>query len=491
MLEEKPYGVFSDSNYFTTEGDALNALLYAYDPINNIEYGARFMFNLADVPTNQYKAYNRGFPNGFYNWDVNTNTEEFLYFFKYAYLGISRANSVLTNVVKMKNISEGSRSQFLGEAHFLRAFHYFMLVRTYGSVPLHAKVVESIDEAGASYATIEDLYAFIIKDLENANALLKVSKQQGRADKIAAQALLSKVYLTLASSKSTGAPGYEWISNENDMYVKAAQYANEVLTKQNIYGLEPNLLNVYDVDHQRDSREHIFITSMYRDGKGFEGNFSQLPQMFGIGLPVIYISSSITGGAGVSKVIDNTGCWSYYRVDADFYNSFANNDLRKKLMVSTIYNANGSVLANWTPANLNSSNSTENAFFYPFCRKYTDPKSLSNRTSANLYLMRFAEVALTYAEAVGPTTEGYYWLNKVRERAKLDPLAPGLDVVNFRKAVWDELTFELAFEGHGIYELRRTNRVITGITNKTVKQDYAYFYPIPQRETDLNPKINN
>src|SRR5690606_10230737 len=112
---------------------------------------------------------------------------------------------------------------------------------------------------------------------------------------------------------------------------------------------------------------------------------------------------------------------------------------------------------------------------------YTDPLSNGNRTSANLYLIRFAEIALAYAEAAGPTTEGYYWINEVRNRAGLGELTPNLSPQEFREAVWDELTFELAFEGHGLFELRRTNRVMTEITNKTVNQEYAYFYPIPQR----------
>lgn len=487
MLEEKPYGVFANNNYYNTEQDAMNALLYAYDPINNIEYGARFLFNLADITTNQYKFYGRGLETSLYTWDVNSNTEEFLYFFKYAYLGISRANSVLENVVKMENISAASKRQFLGEAHFLRAFNYFMLVRTYGEVPLHDKVVESITQAKAQYGSIEELYAFIIKDLEEAISMLVITKQQGRADKVAAQFLLSKVYLTMASSKMTGAPGYEWVTDHEAAYAKAAEYSGAVVNGQSTYGLDPSLLNVFDVNHQADGIEHIFMTSMYRDGKGYEGNYSQLPQMFGIGLPTIYISSSITGGAGVQKVIESATCWSYYRVDNDFYDTYANDDLRKKMMVSTIYNENGSVLAEYSPSNINSGNPTLNAFYYPFCRKYTDPLSLSNRTSANLYLMRFAEAALTYAEAAGPTTDGYKWANAVRGRAGLGELPENLPPKQFREAIWQELTWELAFEGHGIYELRRTNRVVEGITNKQVKQEYAYFFPVPQREVDLNP----
>lgn len=489
MLKEDAYGVYSNDNYYQTETDALNALLYSYDPINNIEYAQRFLFYLMDIPTNQYKSYNKGLETAFFNWEINSNTEEFTYFFKYAYLSISRANSVLENVSKMNNITEAAKQQYLGEAYFLRAFNYFMLVRTFGEIPLHEKVVESINQSKAEYVSIEELYSFVINDLERAIDMLTINKQQGRADKVAAQSLLSKVYLTLASSKMTNAAGYEWVSDYEDMYSKAAEYAYEVVENQSIYGLDPNLANVYDVESQASGIEHIFITSMSRDGRGEEGNFSQLPQIYTIGLSGVYISTSLTGGSQVMPTLDpNISNWQVFRVDDEFYNSYEDDDLRKRLMVTTIYNSDGSVRATWSKDNLTSSDPVLFQFYYPFCRKYTDPKSNSHRTSANVYLMRFAEVALTYAEALGPTEKGYEWINKVRARAGLGELTPGLSVRDFREAVWNELTFELAFEGHGLLELRRINKVVENITNKTVKQDYAYFYPIPQREIDLNPK---
>ncbi|HEY9559256.1 MAG TPA: RagB/SusD family nutrient uptake outer membrane protein [Anseongella sp.] len=489
MLKETPFGVYSNENYYNTENDALNALLYAYDPINNIEYGARFLFNLTDITTNQYKSYNKGLETNLYTWDVTPNTEEFPYFFKYAYLSISRANSVLENVSKMKNISGSLQKQFLGEARFLRAFNYFMLVRAFGSVPMHDKVVEGVDQGQAPYASIEELYAFIISDLEEAITMMEVQKQQGRADKVAAQSLLAKVYLTMASSRMTGSPGYEWVQDYEATYEQAAKYAYEVLYGQGVYGLDPDLARVYNVRHQGDGMEHIFITSMSREGKGQEGNFSQLPQMFGLGLPTVYMPVSLNGGGGVQTMIEpGQTCWQYYRVDSDFYHRFGDDDLRKRLMVTTIYNQDGSVLAEWSEDNLTSTNPTLFAFYFPFCRKYADPLSNGNRTSANLYLIRFAEVALAYAEAAGPTAEGYHWINEVRKRAGLDDLTPGLSPAEFREAIWQELTFELAFEGHGLFELRRINRVMENVTNKTVKAEYAYFFPIPQREADLNPK---
>lgn len=489
LLTEKAYGVYSNENYYQTEADALNSLLYAYDPINNIEYAQRFLFYLMDVPTNQYKSYNKNLETALFNWEINANTEEFTYFFKYAYLGISRANSVLENVATMKNITSATRQQYLGEALFLRAYNYFMLVRTFGEVPLHKNVVTSINQSKADYASIEELYSFIIQDLEKAIPMLTIAKQQGRADKVAAQSLLSKVYLTMASSKMTNAPGYNWVSDAEETYKKAAEYAYAVVGNQTTYGLDPNLANVYEVESQSTSTEHIFITSMSREGKGEEGNYSQLPQIYTIALSGVYIPKSLTGGGPVMPTVSpNISNWSVFRVDGDFYDSFDDSDLRKKLMVTTIYNADGSVRARWSKSNLTSSDPVLFQFYYPFCRKYTDPGSNSHRTSANVYLIRFAEVALAYAEAAGPTAKGYEWINKVRARAGLPNLTPGLSVKDFREAVWKELNYELAFEGHGLLELRRINRVVQGITNKTVKQEYAYFYPVPQREIDLNPK---
>lgn len=486
-LEEDPYGVYSNQNFYSTEEDALSALLYAYEPINYIEYAARFMLYMGDVSSNQYKMYGKAQETNLYTWEVDTNTDEFLYLFKYCYLSIGRANSVLENVAGMSNISASSKNQYLGEAYFLRAFNYFMLVKNYGSVPYRSKSVTGTSEIQAPYATIEELYGYIIKDLETATSLMEIVKSQGRADKVAAQALLSKVYLTMASSKMTGAPGYDWVKDYEEAYQQASKWAQEVLNKQSSYALEEDLTKVYDVDYHATSPEHIFITSMNREGVGFEGVFSQLPQMFGIGLAPIYISKNLDGSGGVQKFLNTEGnCWSVFRVDEDFYNQYSDQDLRKALMVSTIYKEDGSVLATYSDKNLTDSDPVKNAFYYPFCRKYTDYQSNSHRTSANIYLIRFAEVALTCAEAEGPTAEGYKWVNAVRNRAQLDPLPTGMSKEEFRKAIWDEREFELAFEGHGIYELRRTNRVKEKVTNKNVKDEFAYFYPVPQRELDLN-----
>ncbi len=111
------------------------------------------------------------------------------------YQGINTANTVI-DVAKTANVPAATSALRVGEAKFLRALYYFMLVKTYGDVPLY-----TTPTAGVLTATNRDpaakVYDQIVKDLTEAEAVLPdKAAQYGRADKPAAQHLLGEVYLT-------------------------------------------------------------------------------------------------------------------------------------------------------------------------------------------------------------------------------------------------------------------------------------------------------
>lgn len=66
-----------------------------------------------------------------------------------------------------------------------------------------------------------------------------------------------------------------------------------------------------------------------------------------------------------------------------------------------------------------------------FSSKYVDPDFIGERTSARPYLIRFSDIALVYAEAVGPE-EGLAYVNHIRERAGITPLSAGMSLDDFR-----------------------------------------------------------
>jgi len=174
--------------------------------------------------------------------------------------------------------------------------------------------------------------------------------------------------------------------------------------------------------------------------------------------------------------------WEVFQTTSAFYSSFASDDKRKtQLLVTKVYNANGDVIG-----------SMGSSFTYAFTRKYVDPEFVGQKSSAKPYLMRFSDVALIYAEAAGPTTEGYYWLNQVRNRAGLGDAAPGMSAADFRNSVVQERAWELAFEGQRLYDLRRKSIVTTTdprAKEAKITEAQAAFYPIPQMEVDLNSNI--
>ena len=474
-LNEKPYGFYSEENFYKTASDAESAVDYAYDALTFLEY-SRAIFFVGDLPTEECgpKGDEAADNQNLDKWQVGTfSTNRMLgNYFKYAYIAINRANAVIKNVPG-GNFEQDLKDRYLGEAYFLRAWNYFNLVKNFGKVPMHTSVVETVGQTAAPMAKdLDEVYDFIIADSEKAIALLKVNQALGRADKVAAQALLAKVYLYIASSKEHNVPLYTAMNKDAaTMYQLAAKNANDVITGQSVYGFENNLLSIYDVEKPL-GKENIFLLSMDRTG-ATEGDYSKISKLF-----IPYID----GATIYMKNPDNTYTkshdgWSVFQTLTGFYNSFDNSDKRKtELFVTTTYNASGVVSGEY-PGKI----------IYPFTRKYIDPNFIGDKTSTKPFLIRFSEVALTYAEAAGPTTAAYALVNQIRNRAGLGNLAPGLSPENFRLAVWNERAFELALEGNRLYDLRRFNKVSQVVPEAAgITAEQAAFYPIPQTEIDLN-----
>ncbi len=111
----------------------------------------------------------------------------------------------------------------VGEARFLRAQAYFLLVQTYGGVPV---VNQHITTPVLSFTrnTAEEVYTQIIGDLDFALANVGTAAYStaGKVNKRAVNDLLAKVYLTR---------GYETFGKADD-FSKAAAYADAAIAGQ-------------------------------------------------------------------------------------------------------------------------------------------------------------------------------------------------------------------------------------------------------------------
>lgn len=108
---------------------------------------------------------------------------------------------------------------------------------------------------------------------------------------------------------------------------------------------------------------------------------------------------------------------------------------------------------------------------------------------------------LVYAEALGKD-QGLQWLNRVTARVngKQYQASEFASDADFRLAILQERAFELCFEHKRLEDLRRFNLVRAKVQGKKcfgradtdisgVSDASLAFFPIPQREIDLNPNL--
>ena len=158
----------------------------------------------------------------------------------------AQCNTVIANIRNSNGTaSQATKNKAIGEALTWKAMAYFILVRTFGDVPIIHDNLEVIN-AGTYNDQFKvekaDVYEYIIMTLEKAMELLPKNPYIGvynRIDYFAAEALLAKVYLTKA-----GVGGD--ITSEEALadLAKAKTYALDVIEKSG-RSLTPNYEDVF------------------------------------------------------------------------------------------------------------------------------------------------------------------------------------------------------------------------------------------------------
>ena len=176
------------------------------------------------------------------------------------YEGINQANNVLVAIPGVEDLSEAEARQYRGEALFIRALHYFNLVRYFGGVPIVTEPVAQLDpaEVNVSRASAEEVYALIESDLEEASTLLAPAGNSIRATAMAANALLARVHL------------------EQGEWVQARENATQVIESGN-YRLVANYLDLFETENGPES----ILEVQYTINNGNNQAFWYYPQSLG------------------------------------------------------------------------------------------------------------------------------------------------------------------------------------------------------------------
>lgn len=141
-------------------------------------------------------------------------------------------------------IKEDIKNQVLGQAHFIRAYWYFRLVRLYGAVPLITKEYDSLENLYPERTSVQEIYDLIVSDLTFAVEHLPKewpASEAGKITKGAAMSHLSLVYLNLK----------DW--------EKAEKWAADVMQLENegIYELLEDFSTIH-LETNENNKESIF-----------------------------------------------------------------------------------------------------------------------------------------------------------------------------------------------------------------------------------------
>lgn len=182
FLDKAPKDQLTDESYWSTIEDVTmyTTSLYTYtlDPVNYILMTDSYTDNA--VPVHIYDAQGQ-----ISSGTATSTTRYFAETWKSQFKGIRRCNVFFENIDRVP-MNEEKKQVFIGEVKFLRAFFYTTLVRLFGGVPIMTRPLD-LNETISPRDSAEDVYAFIVKDLEDVAQLLPLERKEqseiGRATK--------------------------------------------------------------------------------------------------------------------------------------------------------------------------------------------------------------------------------------------------------------------------------------------------------------------
>ena len=436
FLKEEPLGRIMSYDDFTEPSDVEGAVNVLYRQFGRSQFGiTEFIFSQMGDDLNTHKASNKAMIREWDTYNISTANDRLQWNWEAKYLTIKAANFIINGVEKTPRATKEQIDYALGQAHYLRAYQYYCLVRPFGPLP---KITTLDLDFNVEVSTVAEIYDLIVSDLKIAEQKL-LANYSGVprtmngvnvvATKAAAQATLASVYLTMAG----------WPMNMGKEYydlaaAKALEFINNSEYRYELYD-EPR--KIHSRANNWNNKECVFGSyfslewGRNDDSEAARGCINDLPDC-------------IPGG------------WTDAAAEIGFFTKFPDGP-RKNSTYAQWTNRGGSEAAGWVyyrwwstelPADNRHPYFAKSAFISDRDRtnltewdhKKSHDAQGNGWTEQVHQAIRLAEVYLWYAEAVGRSgqtnAKAIELLNRVRNRA--DGYGP----------VADRSTVAEPFDGH-------------------------------------------
>jgi hypothetical protein len=418
------------------------------------------------------------------SWDINNPWTQGMYF-RLAQV-VSFSNSFIENAADLASTNTEA-ANFVAEARFLRAYAYLQLIDMYANVPLVTELTSELPQQ----SNRQEIFSFIETELNELTSLLADSRsnEYGRVDKVAAWALLSRLYLN--------APVYIG----SDMSSQVIANAEKVISSS--YSL-----NTTDGNGNGSAYDELFLAD--NNTNGAQNEFIFVVQFDGLN------SQSWGGGTFmVHAPIGGTMDPSMFGVNGGWGGLRTTKALVDKFEYSiTETNGDGHPTA-WSDSRAmfhTDGQNYEMAKIGPFSEGYAVTKfrnvdingaagsdSSGNHVDTDLAIIRLAEVYLNYAEAAAKSgvnlDTAANLINQLRSRAGAPTITSSDLTSDF---VLDERSRELYWEGQRRSDLIRHNKFVTsnymwpfkaGAAQGKASDEYRRIFPIPEAVLLVNSNL--
>ena len=404
---------------------------------------------------------------------------------------IAFANSFIDNAKALA--SDPEVAYYIAEARFIRAYAYYNVIDAFGKAPL---VTSSKADLKPAQNTRAELFNFVETELKDLEGKLKPARtnEYGRVDQVAAQALLSRLYLNAK------------VYVGQDKYTDCITYAKKVIAS-------PYSLNTTDANNNGTAYDELFLAD--NNSNGAQNEFIFLASFDGLNTKTFggtaFIIHGATGGNMNASSLGINDGWGGLTASKEFVDKFE---------VSARNGKNEPTAWKDKRAMFYTDGQTyENTDYVKDFKKagyaITKFKNITSTGVAgkdpekkfpdtDLPLIRLAEVYLTYAEAVlrggagGDRATALGYINQLRTRAYGGTAGNKADSDLTLDFILDERARELYWEG-----LRRTDLVRYGkftggsylwsfkggAASGVAVPDYRNLYPIPQDARIANENL--
>jgi len=506
-LELKNPNQLSPDTYFTTEAQVQSAVNAVYGSLQTTGMYNRGMWygndNMGHENTcmPQQEADKRQWLN--FTFDATHGLIEA--YWNSCYRGINKANFVINNEELMKTniptsiMSNEMRDKYIGEAKFLRALYYFYLVDKFGDVPLYLGV-DPAEKDGLARTPQAQVWAQIEADCLDAAAKCrpKASEDAGRATSGAAWGLLGKARLYQKNY-----PGALEAFNNVTGYSLEPVYFNNFMEEtengpESLFEVQWNIAAGYSSQWNSDRTDEGLNEACFRAQEyGCLNWFNVFPSQD------LWDEFETTADNGVKT--DPRRGYCIYQT-GDLYN---NNTLTITIDSTIVYAKDGvTVIDHYKKRGWRK--------YQNYYKAPSEGAIAGNESGINMKVIRYADIILMKAEAEankagGSLATAVGYMNQVRARAdvnlplygsaEMDVKYPVGNLAQFMVALEHERKVELCGEQVRFSDLVRWGRLaafITDVQASCPKADQAanvfqapknLLYPIPQKEIDVNPNI--